>query len=264
MLSEKPWNLEAAALLFLGVICALAVASIPMWVVQHYSANEAAMRAHEAPSHEVQTRAAQPQDAQKHDPQTDFWLIVISAIAMEAPALGLITLLVRRCKTTWKEAFFKSTEVPTAIAYGVMGGAIFVPAGWLLESLSDYVLTKLNWAHPDQDLVVELQQHGLNLPEKTTMAIITIVFAPIIEELMFRGVFYPAIRQKGGRALAFWITSVLFAVVHCNLETFVPLLVFAMMLAVLYESLDNLAAPMVAHSIFNGANFVLLMLNPKR
>ncbi len=238
MLSEKPWNLEAAGLLFLGVISALALASLPMWIVQHYGAN-------------------------LPKAQTDFWMIVISAIAMELPALGLIALLARYCKTTWKEAFFKSAELPTAVAYGVMGGAVFVPVGWLLDTLSDFVLTRLNWAHPDQDLVMELQQHGLNLPEKITLAIITIVFAPIVEELLFRGVFYPAIRQKGGRGLAIWLTSILFALVHCNLVTFIPLMVFAMMLAVLYESFDNLAASMVAHSIFNGANFVMLVLQAK-
>jgi membrane protease YdiL (CAAX protease family) len=41
--------------------------------------------------------------------------------------------------------------------------------------------------------------------------------------------------------------------------TFVPLTFFAMVLILLYESTDNLLAPIAAHSMFNLANFLLLL-----
>jgi membrane protease YdiL (CAAX protease family) len=43
------------------------------------------------------------------------------------------------------------------------------------------------------------------------------------------------------------------------MATFAPLLVFALALVYLYESFQNLLAPMVAHSLFNAANFLLLL-----
>jgi membrane protease YdiL (CAAX protease family) len=41
--------------------------------------------------------------------------------------------------------------------------------------------------------------------------------------------------------------------------TFVPLMVFALVLVYLYETFQNLLAPVVAHSLFNAANFLLLI-----
>ena len=43
------------------------------------------------------------------------------------------------------------------------------------------------------------------------------------------------------------------------MASFVPLLIFAAVLVRLYESFENLLAPMVAHSLFNAANFLTLI-----
>ena len=50
------------------------------------------------------------------------------------------------------------------------------------------------------------------------------LLAPVAEELLFRGILYPAIKQAGFPRLALWGTSLLFAAMHMNLVTFVPLL----------------------------------------
>jgi membrane protease YdiL (CAAX protease family) len=44
-----------------------------------------------------------------------------------------------------------------------------------------------------------------------------------------------------------------------SMVTFIPLTVFAMVLILLYESTDNLLAPIAAHATFNFANFLLLL-----
>jgi membrane protease YdiL (CAAX protease family) len=68
---------------------------------------------------------------------------------------------------------------------------------------------------------------------------------------------YPAIKRIGFRRLALWGSSLLFAAIHLNFLTFVPLLLLSLGLTLLYENTDNLLAPITAHAFFNTLNFVM-------
>jgi hypothetical protein len=59
--------------------------------------------------------------------------------------------------------------------------------------------------------------------------------------------------------LALWSTSLVFAAIHGNLSAFVPLVVLAVVLALLYEYTDNLLAPITAHATFNAVNLLALL-----
>jgi membrane protease YdiL (CAAX protease family) len=82
----------------------------------------------------------------------------------------------------------------------------------------------------------------------------------VAEELLFRGVLFPGIRDLGFPRLAVWGNSLLFAGVHLNLATFLPLLLLARVLTRLYEKTGNLVSCITAHSLFNALNFLLLFL----
>jgi membrane protease YdiL (CAAX protease family) len=84
------------------------------------------------------------------------------------------------------------------------------------------------------------------------------VLAPAAEEMLFRGILYPAIKQAGFPRLALWGTALLFAAIHLNLVTFFPLMVLALGLTWLYERTDNLWSSIIAHALFNAMNFVIL------
>lgn len=91
---------------------------------------------------------------------------------------------------------------------------------------------------------------------------------------------YPWLRRRGWRQQALWVrgrvcaglrrgwpcyavfsSSLLFGAVHLNTMTFVPLTFLALVLTWLYETTDNLLAPILAHSLFNTANFFSLILD---
>ena len=92
------------------------------------------------------------------------------------------------------------------------------------------------------------------------LGIITIGLAPFAEEVLFRGILYPWIKQLGFPRLALWSTSLLFAAIHLSPVSFVPLAALALGLAILYERTNNLLASIAAHALFNGFNFTLLYL----
>ena len=61
--------------------------------------------------------------------------------------------------------------------------------------------------------------------------------------------------------MAVWGTSLLFALVHYNVLTFIPLTFLALVFIGLFERTGNLLAPIAAHAGFNGINFALLIFN---
>jgi membrane protease YdiL (CAAX protease family) len=90
------------------------------------------------------------------------------------------------------------------------------------------------------------------------LGVFAVVIAPVAEEFIFRGMLFPFVKQLGWPKLAWFGVSFLFALIHLNAPTLVPLFVFALALTWLYDRTDNLLAPITAHALFNAANLVLL------
>jgi len=93
---------------------------------------------------------------------------------------------------------------------------------------------------------------------RVALGAVTILLAPAAEEMLFRGIIYPAIKQAGFPRLALWGSALLFGAFHVNLVTFLPLVVLALALTLIYERTNNLLAPITAHALFNAMNFVIL------
>ena len=85
--------------------------------------------------------------------------------------------------------------------------------------------------------------------------------APIMEEIIFRGVLYSVIKESGYPRLALWGTAFVFAAIHGSRMTMVPLMFVAIVLTLLYERTGKLLAPIVAHAGFNAANILIYFLS---
>jgi membrane protease YdiL (CAAX protease family) len=94
------------------------------------------------------------------------------------------------------------------------------------------------------------------------------VVAPLVEETMFRGVFYRHLREATGRLLPVLsvlasavVVSLLFAAIHPQGLVFVPVLGgLAFVFCMAREWRGSLLAPIVAHGINNGVTLLLLLL----
>jgi len=91
------------------------------------------------------------------------------------------------------------------------------------------------------------------------LGVFAVVIAPVAEEFIFRGMLFPFVKRLGFPRLAWFGVSFLFALIHFNAPTFVPLFVLALALTWLYEKTDNLLAPITAHALFNAANLAVLL-----
>ena len=181
--------------------------------------------------------------------------VSLGALCFQGALLAMLPRFLREHGETWRCAFGLASRPGRAMLYGALVACAFLPLGELLQRGSLEIISRLG-LHPEAQAAVVALKNSSEWLDRAALAVVAVVLAPIAEELLFRGILYPAIKRGGFPRLALWGTSFLFALIHMNLITFVPLLLFALVLTLLYERTGNLLAPLTAHALFNILNFV--------
>ena len=195
-------------------------------------------------------------------PSASIKQMVVAALSFQGAGVLLVMRFLREHQFSWGQAFGVRNRVGMALTAGVIVACLFLPVGWGLQQASAVLMNQLPWFHlkPEEQQSVQALRVASTIGSRMILAVVTIVLAPIAEELIFRGVLYPWVKQLGFPRFALWGTAVIFAAIHLNLVIFLPLLILAVVLTVLYERTNNLLAPIAAHSLFNGLNFAMLYL----
>lgn len=120
-------------------------------------------------------------------------------------------------------------------------------------------LTKLLGTPPPQSFALAVQGSAHNW-ELVLLLFLGGVAAPLKEELIFRGMLYPPLRQAYGRGLGIVLTSLFFALLHLDVVRFVPLFLGGVVLAWLYERTGSLWPSIIAHGTWNTLMAVALWL----
>ncbi len=193
-------------------------------------------------------------------PKASVGQIIIGTLGFHALGLLLIWRFLREHRVGWQDAFGFNHRLLQALFLGLILGLLILPVGRGLQQLSYFVITHTPQIHmeaKEQETVRVLRATVSWIP-RAVIGVLAIFLAPVTEEMLFRGILYPLIKRAGYPKLALWGVSLLFAAVHVNFVTFVPLLALALALTLLYEFTDNLLAPVTTHVLFNALNFVEL------
>ena len=186
--------------------------------------------------------------------------MVVGTCCAYGLGLFLAHRFVREHDLDWAEAFGFRHGWREALVLGLIAAVVFLPLGRMIEQASAWGLTHFapQAMKPEEQRVVQVLRTAVSWSERGLLGAITILIAPVAEEVFFRGVLYPTVKQCGFPRLALWGTAALFGFIHFNVLTFLPLTVLALLLTLLYERTGNLLAPIAAHSLFNAVNFALL------
>lgn len=92
------------------------------------------------------------------------------------------------------------------------------------------------------------------------MAIAAAVMAPLVEEIIFRGYIYPAMKRWVGIWPAILFSSLVFAAGHGNAALTLPLLILGVVLVISYEYTGSIWMPIAIHACFNGATVGIQLL----
>jgi membrane protease YdiL (CAAX protease family) len=183
-------------------------------------------------------------------------------LSFQGAALVLVARFLREHQTSWAEGFGFLNRRRQALVVGLLAAVLFLPIGWGLQQASALVITHLPHfkMEPHEQMPIHALRVSVSWGGRLVFGAAAVLLVPVAEEVLFRGILYPAIKQAGHPGLALWGTSLLFAAIHMNLVTFLPLALLALVLTVLYERTNNLLAPITAHVLFNALNFAMLLV----
>jgi len=184
--------------------------------------------------------------------EADFYLTVGVAILSGALAIGWMKLTGGpSADLGWR---LRRPGRQLLLGLGV-GGAV-IPAAQFLA----WATQTLFHLPPEQQALVPIFTAATDPPARVFLILSACVIIPAIEETVFRGFLYGALRRAFAPGTAALVSAAVFAGGHLTLSGFLGLALLGVVLAWLYERTGSLLAPMAAHGVFNGFGVALMLL----
>ena len=137
--------------------------------------------------------------------------------------------------------FFKKKEFFNVVIYCIL----FVPIIFFISIASKILLPEFT----EQQQVKDLRDNFFEVMSRD--GIVIILLAPIIEEVVFRGLFYAALKSYFPWFVSLIFSSVVFSLIHENILAFTLLFSLSLLLTFIYELYGKLFYPILIHSCFN-------------
>ncbi|WOO43466.1 CPBP family intramembrane glutamic endopeptidase [Rubellicoccus peritrichatus] len=188
---------------------------------------------------------------------------LISGAAFHGIALLLIVLALKRRSTANMKLSPNRLRLPeilkTTALYYFSGIFLTLVFSKIWEVILTYLESLgLAPAVQPQDLVTIFAEGGFGLVSIGLM-VLAVVIAPITEELIFRAGIYRFFKGRFSARFALITSSLLFAMMHMNTMSFLPLFLLGMLLCRSYERSGNILVPIGFHALFNANNIFLLL-----
>lgn len=185
---------------------------------------------------------------------TPLWLLTLLQVPLWVVMLGAVLFAAR--KGTGVVADFglrmERRDVPLGLAVGFLAQVVVIPlVYWPLLRL----LGNPDVSAEARDLTDRAQGFGVVL-----LVLLTIVGAPVVEELFFRGLLLRSLDRRMRAPLAIGVSSVLFALVHFQPLQFLALVMFGAIVGVLAHRAGRLGPAIWAHVAFNATTVIALLL----
>jgi membrane protease YdiL (CAAX protease family) len=181
-----------------------------------------------------------------------------------AVLMGMIfvsTVAFARLRGIPMKAFGLAWENASKIALrAALGLGMIVPPVWALNLAMQYLIAHNN--PQEQDIVTMFRQaagDGDGWSVRLTV-ISAVLIAPLVEETVFRGYFYPVIKPHLGAFGAAMATSLMFAVSHGNFAVLPGLFLLSLSLTLALERFGSLWVSIGMHCGFNSVSLVLIYL----
>ena len=187
-----------------------------------------------------------------------FGAVLFGTLSFQGATWVLIYFFLRLHQLCWRDVFgLRKSRWLRTVLLVLLTVFVTLPIALWLKHVSWLVLEKTG-CQPEEQIAVTLLTGAQSWWTRVYVGAFAVVIAPVAEEFIFRGVLYPFVKQLGYPRFAWMGVNFLFALIHLDATTLVPLFVLALALTWLYERTDNLLAPITAHSLFNVANLIVL------
>jgi len=187
-------------------------------------------------------------------------LLMMQGVLFHGVGLLLILLLLRKCRIDWSTAF------------GLQSGGLLRQAGWgmliligtmpiiLSFNIAAHVVMAWWGVEPQIQDVTRVISGASGWLEKSYFIMLAVILAPVVEEMIFRGLILPALSQIIGVRGALVGTAMLFSLVHgFYLPAFFVFFILSVAFSLAYIYRGSLIVPITMHALFNGLTMSVLI-----
>jgi len=186
----------------------------------------------------------------------------VSVFAGTALLVWLPTLFVRRKGSGSGGAGLSSRERKEGLVFALKAALPVTFVTILVSIACATALEKLTGVKLADQPLVDFFRGSSPVAAKSIVVLLVVVEAPLLEEPVFRGIMFRGFARSMPMWAAMLLSGFLFALVHVNAATFIPLWFIGIAFAWLYAKTGTILAPMLVHCMFNTINVFLAFLFP--
>jgi uncharacterized protein len=161
-----------------------------------------------------------------------------------------ILVMLRLRGATWANVGFQKAK-PNVMALGC--GLIIILLG--VNLVNNLIMLALG-------VEVQAEQFSnlmASLDQPAALLITGILFAPLLEETIFRGFLFNGLRQKWGWAAAALVSSAIFATGHLSIAAFIPTFALGFLFAYLFQKSNSIWPGIILHTLINSVSLCALL-----
>ena len=187
--------------------------------------------------------------------------VIFVSVAAIVPAHLLTLFVTRNILGEGKEySFWKAIrfEWPQN-AHPVIVTLICILLAAILLGFAYLVTSLYGGQKTDLDLLIESSMYT-----RVATAFVALATAPLVEEVIYRGVLYPAVEKAAGMGIAIAVVSLLFAGVHVlqyknNISVILMITMLSIVLTVARAVTGTMLPSFIIHLVFNGIQSVVIV-----
>lgn len=172
--------------------------------------------------------------------------LLLSGMILVVPAL----IFLFTSKVDRKEILpFKKIKI-ASIFMIILFTYLIIPLTTLINALSLFFT---------DNVVEQASEQFMDLPFLLLFFLIAI-YAPLCEEITFRGIFYHSYKKSGSAFSALLLSAIAFGFVHSNFNQMSYAIVIGIILVLLKEATGSMWGPILFHVVFNGNSVILMYI----
>lgn len=168
----------------------------------------------------------------------------------------------------WKDKLKNSKSIFYDFGMGIIGWALSFPLVIVLSQLCDFLIYILVGPQQYEQAAVRFVKTAMQQNGALLMSVVSVViFAPIIEEFLFRGCLQNYLKLHFGTKAAIQLSALCFALFHLtpsqgigNFSLAVSLFLLGLFLGFLYEKQNSLFASVGLHMTFNTVSALRIIM----
>lgn len=203
------------------------------------------------------------QGTQAH-PQTSASAMLKGAFIYGLTLLVIVWRCMAYAKTGFRTAFTNpSVSWSVALGKGIRYGIEIIPVVLVLTIVVSSIGESFGFDMQGQQIFDCLEDPTVPPWVRFALVFFAVGVAPVVEELLFRGLLLPIVLQ--GRSFLFGalLTSLYFALIHLHAPSLLPLLLLSVGFSAGYAATGSILTPIAMHVVFNFTGLLIFFAEIK-